>query len=106
MSTPPPGHPREHVKTPVEAGKAYQGLFRPWAQTHEDTERISGLQMETALGMKAPRNRRGVEGWGPSCCFTWNTKKGAVALSLNNSEKSGTTISALQETRPHILFMV
>lgn len=35
-----------------------------------------------------------------SCCFTWNTKKGAVALSLNSSEKSGTTISALQETRP------
>lgn len=35
-----------------------------------------------------------------SCCFTWNTKKGAVALSLNSSEKSGTTISALQETDP------
>lgn len=32
-------------------------------------------------------------------CPTWNTKKGAVALSLNSSEKSGTTISALQGPR-------
>lgn len=105
MSTPPPGHPREHVKTPVEAGKAHRGLFRPWAQTHEDTEGISGLEMEIALAVKAPGSRKGV-GEGPSCCFTWNTKKGAVALSLNNSEKSGTTISALRETRPHILFTI
>lgn len=40
----------------------------------------------------------------PKLQLTWNTKKGAVALSLNSSEKSGTTISALQETRPHIMF--
>lgn len=43
---------------------------------------------------------------GQSCCFTWNTKNGAVALSLNSSEKSGTTISALQETRSCSLLVV
>ena len=37
------------------------------------------------------------------CCFTWNTKKGAVARSLNSSEKSGTTISALKDRRLTLL---
>ena len=53
-------------------------------------------------GCERPKGQGGEKGW--CCCFTWNTKKGAVALSLNSSEKSGTTISALQEIRGHILF--
>lgn len=40
---------------------------------------------------------------GRCCCFTWNTKKGAVALSLNSSKKSGTTISALKDRRRTLL---
>ena len=56
------------------------------------------------LAMKVLKNGAGEKGW--SFYFTWNTKKGAVALSLNSSEKSGTTISALQETRPQALFVL
>lgn len=53
---------------------------------------------DSGLGSESPEEWNG--GKGCSCSFTWNTKKGAVALSLNSSEKSGTTISALQDDKP------
>ena len=72
----------------------------PTGSDHEDRERFSRLEMDC----ESPKEQGGEKD--QSCCFTWNTKKGAVALSLNSSEKSGTTISALKETRCHTLFLV